>query len=261
MYAKIHEIIEESHNFNYANPDKFGPGLWYVLHSIAYECKQGNVDLKFLNLLFRHISTYLPCMECRNHFSENIREVSDKNEAFSYLFRFHNAVTNRISNERGINIPTPKFETVYKWYSEREVEYIDLKGGIKEPFDRIGPGCWWALHSTALHMPSLFNVIIRMFANRYPCKDCRIHINKQLYSNSLESVINLSAKDQNKRIFEWTYSFHNLVNGRLGKKMAIFSEVYDYFSNNKGCEEDCRNTGNDINNSNGKRIRKNIVVV
>lgn len=257
MLSVIRNIPSEikSDKFNYSNPDVFGPGVWYTMHQLSYACSYQGLSLDVLNSLFAHLKKTIPCRECRMHFSKTISNINDQSDAFNYMFRVHNIVNSRLKH------PKPELEIVKRWYETGEVEYSDLIN-IKHPFDRIGPGCWWLLHSTAMFSTNLFNIIINMYSVSYPCVECRDDIRRQLHAEPLEHIMN-SQGDVSEEAFQWIWRYHNMVNARLGKNLKEWKVVHSYFKNDEACDVDCRNEKGkgSIGDKDIKNYRRDISVI
>lgn len=100
------EQNEMSYYKDITNPKYVGPGVWYVIHSVAYYANT-LADQKNAIKTITFICDHFPCPKCRKHAQEYIKEnpmenylmkqVKDVKETkelslFIWTWKFHNAV-------------------------------------------------------------------------------------------------------------------------------------------------------------------------
>jgi len=106
-----------------SNPLKFGPGTWYVIHTIAKNATNEEKKYHFVTVM-ESIKNTLPCEKCRNHCLDYIKNnpieafwnvTNDGGEQiglFKWSWIFHNAVNKRL------NKPLIDWDTAYNMYGE-----------------------------------------------------------------------------------------------------------------------------------------------
>lgn len=77
----------------------WGASLWRILHTMAeYSDKSSAVSL--WNNLLHLLNTYIPCDQCRQHFSSYLQnnpvDVSDRGALSLWMFTLHNDVNGRL---------------------------------------------------------------------------------------------------------------------------------------------------------------------
>ena len=77
----------------------WGASLWRILHTMAeYSDKSSVVSL--WNNLLHLLNTYIPCVQCRQHFSSYLQnnpvDVSDRGALSLWMFTLHNDVNGRL---------------------------------------------------------------------------------------------------------------------------------------------------------------------
>lgn len=77
----------------------WGASLWRILHTMAeYSDKPSVVSL--WNNLLHLLNTYIPCIQCRQHFSSYLQnnpvDVSDRGALSLWFFSLHNDVNGRL---------------------------------------------------------------------------------------------------------------------------------------------------------------------
>jgi hypothetical protein len=89
-----------------SDPKIFGPGMWYLYHVKARDANTEQKKKEFVKDMI-YLSNNLPCIECRNHCQQyiknnpienywNIKENSIDISMFKWLWTFHNAVNVRL---------------------------------------------------------------------------------------------------------------------------------------------------------------------
>ena len=99
-----------------------------------------------------------------------------------------------------------------------------------------GPYAWKTLHSIAAHSDaqneiSSFKLYAHSLADSLPCNTCRQHMKEYLKSHPIPD----------KNCFEWTVTFHNNVNKRLGKPELNIEEAKLNYNKNictSACNEE-----------------------
>lgn len=97
------------------NPEKFGPGTWWTMHTLAYKA-DNYVDNAAAANIIKYIIDNLPCLDpCRKH----AQAYWAKNPATNYLAQpkgvfwwsvdFHNAVNRRLNEENPNRLAKPIF--------------------------------------------------------------------------------------------------------------------------------------------------------
>ncbi len=99
----------------------FGPGIWFCIHTLAKRCTTLEDMNKFIDFM-KLISETLPCMDCRLHCVEFMRDhdleyfkdVTDKygdhTGMVKWAWMFHNSVNLRLGK------PIIDQETAYNMY-------------------------------------------------------------------------------------------------------------------------------------------------
>ena len=88
-------------------PDIFGPGIWFVMHTMAYQATTPEKIEAFVGFIHT-MSETLPCIECRNHCSEYVRQNPPEKYRlisqngiligmFKWSWLFHNTVNKRLN--------------------------------------------------------------------------------------------------------------------------------------------------------------------
>lgn len=104
----------------------WGPDGWKLLHSIAekYPLHPTENDKDVYYTFFDTLQYILPCIYCRNSFSQYMKELdirdflSSKKKLCFWLYLIHNKVNDKLKKQ-GINDkPNPKFTTIYRRYTK-----------------------------------------------------------------------------------------------------------------------------------------------
>jgi hypothetical protein len=94
----------------FKDPKKFGPGIWFVIHSFAWKTRKREDKIFFCKLIYE-LSEDLRCSKCQEHFKEYLRNnppelcfaINDES-TIPYLFKwswnFHNSVNERIGKQK-----------------------------------------------------------------------------------------------------------------------------------------------------------------
>ena len=79
-------------------PTLWGPGLWHLLFSIAWQCHD-KVLPDLLRVILYHVPTLLPCQQCQDHYVRNHLTLRKRHgepttacEAFVWLYHLKDAV-------------------------------------------------------------------------------------------------------------------------------------------------------------------------
>lgn len=78
---------------------KDGPGLWFLIHKLAYELGDINKDKVCSDI--RVILAYIPCGECREHASKYIQAHPPEKSMnlFEWTVDFHNKANERLGKK------------------------------------------------------------------------------------------------------------------------------------------------------------------
>ena len=93
----------------------FGPGIWYSLHSLAYNADNGRIRkttfVEFAEMLRRTF----PCPECRRHYNSYVEQNPiPQVKYFEWTVNFHNTVNRRLSHKYGVKKCTFTIEEARK---------------------------------------------------------------------------------------------------------------------------------------------------
>lgn len=109
----------------FSDPQVFGPGIWFVIHTMAKWANNEAKKLEFQDFM-KKICLELRCDKCSRHCSEyvdkhplapfwNLKESNGEEIGlFKWSVQFHNAVNDRIGK------PTMDFKTAYDMYYKIE---------------------------------------------------------------------------------------------------------------------------------------------
>jgi len=92
-----------------SDPRIIGPGVWYIIHTVAIEATDDNKKYGFITLM-NTIKETFPCEECRKHIVEymennpftpywNIQENGRHYGMFKWTWNFHNTVNRRLGKK------------------------------------------------------------------------------------------------------------------------------------------------------------------
>lgn len=117
----------------------WGNPTWVALHSIAYAYSPTSDQVKKTYYdFFMGLGKVLPCMECRDHYKENVKEIElfnalDSQETFfRWLYDLHNLV----NKQTGVPEKTwPSYEAVKTRYNNYKSDCNEIPGacGSKDP--------------------------------------------------------------------------------------------------------------------------------
>ena len=78
----------------------YGPGIWYSLHVIAYNCDMNIIDREVFVQYISTMSVWLPCKKCRAHCQQYLRaNPIPTSNLFKWSVDFHNAVNRRLKRQ------------------------------------------------------------------------------------------------------------------------------------------------------------------
>jgi hypothetical protein len=85
----------------------WGPPFWFTLHTISlnYPLKPSYIDKQHHSLFFQSLKNTLPCVICRNHYSEFLNSnpigpyLDNRNTLIEWVLKCHNNV-NKINNKK-----------------------------------------------------------------------------------------------------------------------------------------------------------------
>ena len=96
-------------------PVLWGPGLWHLLFSIAWNCRDGALVSYLLRVVLFHVPTLLPCRLCQGHYVRNhallkhrYGEPKTAEEAFKWLYFLKDEVNKR---QHIRSVPFKEFRT------------------------------------------------------------------------------------------------------------------------------------------------------
>ena len=104
-----------------------------------------------------------------------------------------------------------------------------------------GPGIWFNIHIFSLNQTSdYFIKYIRFITEKLPCGECRDHATNYINQNSPEKYIGIKNEDgEDIGMFKWSWTFHNAVNTRLGKKYINYDTAINMFDEPDVCSSSC----------------------
>lgn len=112
----------------------------------------------------------------------------------------------------------------------------------------IGPGVWYNIHLNAYESTDDKGIedfidYMYLLALKFPCKNCRKHINKYIEDHPFEDLQNMT-NDEGRRIgmFKWAWLFHNAVNTRIHKPNVDWKTAWSMYDQeievcSKNCDE------------------------
>ena len=126
----------------YTNPVKFGPGLWFCIHTLALNATTPELQGAYC-VYVRLLAENLRCNSCRGHFLEYIRDHPpdvhiggplDKNGYCPALFRWswklHEAVNIRIGKE------SVSLDEAYDFFAHTKLACVGERCKEKRPIIR-----------------------------------------------------------------------------------------------------------------------------
>lgn len=111
----------------------------------------------------------------------------------------------------------------------------------------IGPGYWSFIHTQAVYATTdetidQFINIMEHIKDTFPCKQCKIHIEKYFKKHPIEFYRNGNEMD----MFRWAWEFHNAVNKRLKKPTLSYASAISLYypsEDNATCSSECSASG------------------
>ena len=102
----------------------WGPDGWRLLHCIAigYPENPSIKDKQIYSEFFTNLKYVLPCIYCRNSFTEYTDELNimnylnSKKDLFYWLYLIHNKVNNKLRNQGLIKYNDPNYDDIYDHY-------------------------------------------------------------------------------------------------------------------------------------------------
>ena len=98
-------------------PTMWGPGLWHILFSITWNCRNPQELPDLLRVILFSVPTLLPCRLCQQHYVRNhsslkrrYGEPSTAEEAFRWLYYLKDAVNKTLHTR---SLPFEEFRTRY----------------------------------------------------------------------------------------------------------------------------------------------------
>lgn len=96
-------------------------------------------------------------------------------------------------------------------------------------------GVWVVLHTqsflaTTHDKQKAFIKLLRSTIKYFPCSECSVHAQDYIDRNPPRVGNNIRYSSA-PAVFVYMFEFHNFVNRRLGKPLADFSTIYEYYKN------------------------------
>lgn len=112
------------------NKNKFGPGMWYSIHILAFNAKTREQQILYCKTI-KTLCSNLPCHTCRDHALKYLEETSpekainDDNERsmFKWSCDFHN----NVNVTKTPPSPMLNWELLYKEYHENAPKGDDIE--------------------------------------------------------------------------------------------------------------------------------------
>ena len=120
-----------------------------------------------------------------------------------------------------------KTQVYYRVVNKRRQQISEnVKNGAFSP-QEVGPGYWSVIHRGAAkaktrHEQEKFVKEFRGLSDMFPCEMCRNHWKKYMLDSPPERAI--GGKGANG-LFAYTWTFHNAVNKRIGKKIMNWADA------------------------------------
>ena len=111
----------------------WGPDGWRLLHCIALGYPENPTlkDKEIYSDFFINLKYILPCVYCRNSFTEYTDELNinnylnSKHDIFYWLYLIHNKVNDKLRGQGLISYPDPTYEDVYNHYCNYYKEILN----------------------------------------------------------------------------------------------------------------------------------------
>jgi len=201
----------------------WGVAVWVLIHVCAITYKPENKH-SFKQFIYA-LRGVLPCGECREHLSENLKMLelkpeylSNHKKLFLWTFLLHDLVN------RQLNKHSPSYEIIEQYY---------IKNAFNKKF--WGPYIWRALHSmAAVYKPeykTYFKQLVYSLPGILPCDECKHHLIENLKILPLTD----DYLSDNNHLFLWTFLLHDLVNKQLAKESPSFEKIKSLYFNEKNC--------------------------
>lgn len=191
----------------------WGPDGWKLLHSIAqkYSDRPTESQRKTYSLFFNCLKYVLPCIYCRNSFTEytNILPVDEhlenREKLTKWMYDIHNMVNDKLRKQGLNNNADPSYEEIYNRYNI----YVSL---LNVSDCRNMPG-WDFFYSIIFNFPDnksdieyvrLTNYIIffNLLAEVLPFKNAKVIYRRYIKANKI-TIENIDVK----YLKRWFYSF------------------------------------------------------
>jgi hypothetical protein len=204
--------------------------LWRAIHIVGKTFTPKDDDIKSSFACFFYcLGDLLPDETYRKTLKSFIKQTpperyTDTSErAFRWTYELHSYV-NLVKKRRG-----------------QLVDEIGLSDA-KDLYSNItkkdwGNSFWFVMHYVAANLPdkmtkdhqTSFIALIMSIRFLIPCEECKSHMAAYIAATDIRPFMTSS-----KKAFQWTWTFHNNVSGRTGKKVMGFGEAYNlYVENNK----------------------------
>lgn len=212
---------------------KWGPSGWFLLHSIAanYPNKPSKVDKEVYRLFFTSIKYVLPCIYCRNSFTQYLGELpiepylENKKTLTRWLYDIHNKVNAKLRGQGLNDKPDPSFKEIYNRYNKI---VKDIDNNCME-----FPG-WVFYYSIALNFPKkhfeletdrylnhiiFFNYLIKVF----PFKHIKVILEDYIRKNPIQRNITTRSK-----LTHWLYKMEKTVSETIDCECPKYRDRCNY---------------------------------
>lgn len=207
----------------------YGPKLWYIIHVFCYKYKSSMRSRACFLTLIYSIQELIPCIKCRTHFQENLKQFPPT-EAF-------------ISTDKGLFLWSYLMhERVNKQLGKKGIPYgvaLEIYANEADNYPNIGRNLWHVIHTFAsgyqgnLSQKVSFTLFMECISKLAPW-----NVNFWLDKLPLTSDRFVNTES----LLMWTYMVHDIVNQALNKTSPTFNQVKEYYlsrcrgENNAGCD-------------------------
>lgn len=106
-------------NANIKTQDKYGPGIWFMLHTNAVIATTPEQIKNFIEQV-KNLGEHFPCHQCKPHFQRYCKEhpiegyVNKERGMFLWVWEFHESVNKRLGK------PSMTFDEAWKHYTSKD---------------------------------------------------------------------------------------------------------------------------------------------
>lgn len=201
--------------------------IWKAIHVIGKTFDSSNEFAReSFVCFFDCLQDLLPDISARNTLSSFMqqnpveRSISTNKDAFEWTFSLHSFV-NYTKQKQGQLSDNITKEQAYTKYSNI------TKSDWSHP-------TWFLMHYIAANLPlnvsyqqrTSFKAFIVSLRYLLPCPECRHHMSEYITSTEIDPYLS-----HGKDVFQWTWTFHNAVNARLGTPTISFQEAIKMYQN------------------------------